>query len=526
MRIATRAILRIWPFILLIFSLSLLGQTPERVNQSFQNEEDRLDNLYTQKIKDLDSHHLKLIESLEASKSSTKSLSKIKKAYSSMKTEIQAEYQNFRKEKTFLYKNWFQELIKANSLPAQKKKSPQEIADQEKRIKTWHTDIMNHLTNLIQGLNLEAEERVSGLLERSKENRENPGQGCGKGNKEIDLRLAKYSMADVAPRLQNNISNCFSHSAVQLYDAYLKSKGLLPKDFHSSAYMMSLLSDNVEQGQVCKTVNKMFHQGSCDEKQSESPLVEALAKYSKESLGEFNRRFDEEFTDHFKKKKGFWKKLTENKKQQQQSQKEYSEELCRQLEKLHLQEAFPVKVSSILDHLIKNPDNVNAFKHDLFNNCKEERKIPVTKGMVCNSIERNVLSLSVSNNYLNVIHDSLNRPTPQPVSISFCGNLLQKGKGYYGLSNNAKDLISKQKGLKLSLFLKREDCAAHSVVISGRREVHGVCQLKVTNSWGSNCQDLYHQDWIPNCLKGEIWINARDLMRNTFSLNWIDSKQK
>jgi hypothetical protein len=70
----------------------------------------------------------------------------------------------------------------------------------------------------------------------------------------------------------------------------------------------------------------------------------------------------------------------------------------------------------------------------------------------------------------------------------------------------------------------KNESGAHASVIVGRRKNPETkkCEYLVRDSYGPNCKDANGQDryGLP-CENGSVWVEARELMRDTISLTWI-----
>jgi len=101
----------------------------------------------------------------------------------------------------------------------------------------------------------------------------------------------------------------------------------------------------------------------------------------------------------------------------------------------------------------------------------------------------------------------------QPVSIAFCSELLDQGKGYRGFSHDFFDFK----------FPKLDECGGHVVLISGKRPhpISGRLEFLIHNSWGGSCS-RYSPDW--ECEGGRIWVDAEELAENTYGLMWLGAK--
>ena len=108
------------------------------------------------------------------------------------------------------------------------------------------------------------------------------------------------------------------------------------------------------------------------------------------------------------------------------------------------------------------------------------------------------------------IGSHLKKENAQPIMISYCGNVLEKGRKYRGLGNTILDPI------------KTFSCGYHASAIIGIREKDKITQFLLRNSWGESCFG-YSRDW--ECDKGNLWLDAEVLARNMTDYHLLRSKR-
>ena len=102
-----------------------------------------------------------------------------------------------------------------------------------------------------------------------------------------------------------------------------------------------------------------------------------------------------------------------------------------------------------------------------------------------------------------------NKNKKYPIGISYCANLLDSDdKDYRGFR-------------KIKSFMK-DSCGLHESLLMGKRVCDGVLQYYIRNSWDPK------DDSGPNVektAKGDVWINAKALMRNTDELSFVREEE-
>lgn len=60
----------------------------------------------------------------------------------------------------------------------------------------------------------------------------------------------------------------------------------------------------------------------------------------------------------------------------------------------------------------------------------------------------------------------------------------------------------------------------HASTIVGRKVIEGECKYRIRNSWGLDCRG-YRSPHRENCNRGEIWVSEKELLANTFTVDYI-----
>jgi hypothetical protein len=109
---------------------------------------------------------------------------------------------------------------------------------------------------------------------------------------------------------------------------------------------------------------------------------------------------------------------------------------------------------------------------------------------------------------LSRIHSVLDRGARfPPVSIGYCSRILKKYSGVPRLVDQMSD----------------QECGPHASIVIGRRRnrVTGVCQFLVRTSWG-RAYGQYSKKWEEEPGRGNVWVDADVLMKNTSTLTMIE----
>jgi hypothetical protein len=109
------------------------------------------------------------------------------------------------------------------------------------------------------------------------------------------------------------------------------------------------------------------------------------------------------------------------------------------------------------------------------------------------------------------IHRRLGGADPQPTAISYCSELLSRGREYFGRERA-------QAGAPCV-----HDDGHVSLVVGRRRDpASGRCQLLVRNTWGADC-DGYHRDWhCPAENPGNVYVDEGALRANLYGISYLE----
>ncbi len=105
------------------------------------------------------------------------------------------------------------------------------------------------------------------------------------------------------------------------------------------------------------------------------------------------------------------------------------------------------------------------------------------------------------------LREVLLRPHAQPLSLTYCANVLKKGRYYRGLAAQGKRCYRHDDRVALVIGMRRGFSAES-------------CQYLVRGSGPAKC-DGYSRDW--ECDRGNVWVDARALLANTKSLAVLES---
>ena len=106
------------------------------------------------------------------------------------------------------------------------------------------------------------------------------------------------------------------------------------------------------------------------------------------------------------------------------------------------------------------------------------------------------------------IRYALDSTNPQPAAVSYCSQVLKKGRSFKGVVDG--------RAIK--------SCRRHVSLIIGRRQQAidgGVvrCQYLIRNSWGLKTKKYSH-DWQID--KGNIWVDADALIANAYGVSYLE----
>lgn len=168
------------------------------------------------------------------------------------------------------------------------------------------------------------------------------------------------------------------------------------------------------------------------------------------------------------------------------------------------------------------------YSHDLFKQqndiavvfswiCPKEKRNFIAQQKYCEDYGRDEVALEGQKQfpYIKKLLEKLQQ-TSLPIGISYCSQLLKKGKNHIGIISKTKD------NLKFKTTADGKSlCGAHSSLVIGSRfnKANKTCEFLIRNTWGENCN--YHSDF--ECEKGQIWVDHHTLSKNIFSLQYISS---
>lgn len=137
--------------------------------------------------------------------------------------------------------------------------------------------------------------------------------------------------------------------------------------------------------------------------------------------------------------------------------------------------------------------------------CNAQASVPFDSPRTENSLIRDLPGFPGTEGAVAEINQVLSHSNPQPLAISLCEDVLR---------DHSKRSID-------SYGIRRNCLNNHVATIVGSRAgPNGVCQYLVRNTYGSSCEP-YDKKW--DCVRGQVWIDAEALIKNTEDISWIPS---
>lgn len=348
-----------------------------------------------------------------------------------------------------------------------------------------------------------------------------------------DVRLDSPggSMEHVPLVDQSQLGTCYAHAAVQLLDAWRFSHGdknftrLTSPVYSAIKTAMDEKEKSIVGGSACDVANDAIKNGSCDAdyitksysskipEDFVSQLIEHREKYA-DLLSERKGKLKSELTYKGPDRGDIEARFREiaNKIyyfEETKIEEEIASDAAKDIRACVQSQSAP-KVPAIsnelIEKLLKEEDPVVFLDKLLQLKCPVQEKISYAAG-VCKNEKISGLLGPIS--YSSRIDLRLSQPHANPVKISFCYRVLEKGKGYRGVTRFFNG--EKEAG----------DCGHHSALVIGRRfnKKSGKCQLLVRNSFGKFCG--YSSDWECEKEKGNIWVDEDVLTANIYGISYI-----
>jgi hypothetical protein len=109
------------------------------------------------------------------------------------------------------------------------------------------------------------------------------------------------------------------------------------------------------------------------------------------------------------------------------------------------------------------------------------------------------------------IQSRLSQRAAQPIGIDYCAAVLKHGRGYLAEAH----------------YGSADACYPHASLIIGReRDSAGRCRFLVRNVWGTDCKSNRHLEysshWTCEEGKGNVWVDAEDLVKNTIRAFYLE----
>ncbi|MBF0300038.1 MAG: hypothetical protein HQK51_15045, partial [Oligoflexia bacterium] len=388
-------------------------------------------------------------------------------------------------------------------------------------------------------------EKILALKNQAKDHLKHDAKSfsCGskdKDEKEIDLRSKDNCMAKIRTRNQGGIGICYAETAVQMYDALLRSGNVdtkveMPEDFHSSAVMIALEDKGFEGGQPVPIINKLFKEGSCKESKLETTIQELssfnreLAKIFKKYQSGFEEKkmaarpiTKDEYSEREKKKKELMQEI--QKEIEKEGNEIFSKTICGEVKVDKVLEKLFGDINDIVFFLESDSEKTNFMRNLLKKLCSEQDRLNVKgldKKFKAIEYDREFVAYKDDIRLAEIINKELEKPKPLPIAVGICGKMLDEGSAVRAIPY--KKELGKYDSLKFFRESKEagKDCDRHAVLISGRKKKNGVCMYKITNSWGNKCKEIWPKEDC-DTKNGDVWIDARDIMRNVFKIGVIE----
>lgn len=326
----------------------------------------------------------------------------------------------------------------------------------------------------------------------------------------IRLDAPGEAMENVKHKDQGALGICFSHAGSALFDAYRASSyhGSIKQSSPLEAAAGTLeerISNRIQisgvqakqyanfdsGGTTCEIVNYLMQNGGC----SDSNV--ALERLDPSHREIYLQAVQELFYES-----------TINRKELHQKA------LCRLplVDKKLSKMLFPFKQIRKSIHL----KNFGEFlKSILSKRCSKGKRGEPLGGVECVEIPKPWQRKSNPTNYIPVTRKHLSKHK-QPVSISFCSNILRAEPWYQGLEKN-----------ELQLEARKSDCGLHEAIIIGMRKVKTMggggmsgtsCQYLIRNSWE---KDSKYSPYWESENNGNLWVDEESLFQNVEGLSFL-----
>ncbi len=317
---------------------------------------------------------------------------------------------------------------------------------------------------------------------------------------ELRLDQGGKSMSNVPVHNQGDLGTCYAHTAAQGTDAFIHTYAKDNGNWHTSTTMLGTeyrdtfftrifaIDGNIEGGLVCGSFRRSIKKkGACAESNIEGMLDRMYSNVN--PAYRVNRLF-KDLTKSFEDTKKLARKVGEN---------AYPQGAGILLQALMLEGGIASELPSADELAVALKARTNLqFAHTFFTHLCEGPRVHVANAK-CRDHHLWLRGKRGLQKLIKDVQISLKKKNAQPVMMSYCGDVLVKGRTYRGLGNAILDPI--KTGL----------CGYHASAIIGLREKDHTTQFLVRNSWGTGCYG-YSADW--DCENGNLWLDAEVLARN------------
>ena len=376
--------------------------------------------------------------------------------------------------------------------------------------------------------------------------------------------VVEGAMSHVEVRNQEQIGDCYAHSAAQIFDAWRFTHGDHRYDLQSSGFELNqrfkiqngsegvdlgyisklkkyivrkfkIQKDNedIDGGKLAKTLPLMMKQGTCDQgKLNQIFKIGNVDQYASEVMRIYNEKaeifhekmaqlrhqiFDQPYPSRF-----FYEvQLQKSSRELQYFKWDTYFRNQYKWEGINLLKQYHHRILAIpfddrrLEKIQPNKNTVAIFETIGIIACNQ-KIFPPVPFQIQSHREYDLASLLFKvpvyfpDEALQVIHRELDRglAEAEPIGISYCASVLKRGRAY-----EAVNFLSDDENI----------CGRHASLVIGRRhhpKTH-VKQLLIRNSWGRRCSSSYHPDWDCEASRGTVWVDEAILAKAIFQVQEV-----
>lgn len=317
----------------------------------------------------------------------------------------------------------------------------------------------------------------------------------------VELDKNNGPMSAVKVLDQGVTNTCYSHAGAVLLDAWLHSNG--GDTAKQTEPYIAAMQTNYDfmsatlRNYSCEAIDRIIDNGSCN-RNSYDFLTLLKIQVALDNLKDLyyqnpNRRLNQGARNDFRYRK--------------QTQKNAELMMC------HLQDVLPevIQNKSMDDLLtITRATTKREYMQRLTELMCQDNITKISPAPKCLG-DRRVRhgGQQKSLEYKMQIHHLLDKESPQPIGVGYCGKLLNEGKDYQGFKPGFAGFTS----------INVKDCGLHESVVIGRKIIDGKCHFKIRNSWGKFVD--YHPDWRNN-YDGNVWVDEDTLTSNMGSISYLE----